>query len=118
MDQIVEAVECQQVLADPEQPPVLSDFHVPGGGRQGDERREDDERHPVSQRVLVNLKPEGAEREEPEDCREDFRGEQPQGSVGDPADGENRPRCNGAAAQEACARQHDDRRSGRRLRNC
>ena len=78
VDQIVEAAERQQVLPDPGAPAVLRDLDVPRGGRQPAERRDDDEQHAVGQRILVDLIPEGAEEEEPEDRRQHLGRQQPE----------------------------------------
>ena len=76
VDQLVEPVERQHVLPHPRPPAALDDLCVPLRGLQPAERGDDDERHPVGQRVLVNLVLEGPEDEQPEDGEEDFRGEE------------------------------------------
>ncbi len=72
MDECVEPAERQEVGLRPPPPAVRRDFGMPGRTRQADKRRDDDEQHPVGERVLVDLVLERSEQEEPEDGRQDL----------------------------------------------
>ena len=75
VNQLVEPVKRQHVLAHPRPPSRVGDLTVPLGRFEPEEGRHDDERHAVGQRVLVNLVFEGAEHEQAEDRGEQLRGE-------------------------------------------
>ena len=57
--------------------PLLGDLDVPRRRRQPAERRDDDQQHPVGERVLVDLVAERSEEEQAEDRGQDFGREQP-----------------------------------------
>ena len=76
VDQIVEPAERQQMLPRPAPPAGFGDLRVPLGRRQAAECRDDDQQHPVGQRVLVDLVFERAEDEQPEDGGKHFCGQQ------------------------------------------
>ncbi len=76
--ELVQASERQQVLLHPTPRSLAGNLGVPARRRQPDKRRDDDQQHPVGERVLVDLVPERSEEEEPEDGHEHFRAEQPE----------------------------------------
>ena len=100
VNQIVEAAEREQMVADPGAPATLHDLGMPRGGRKPRERGDDDEQHAVGQGILVDLKAEGAEQEQAEDCQEHFGAEEPERQRRQAADDEQQEGCCGASAEE------------------
>ena len=108
VNQVVESVKRQQVRGNPDAPPLPRDFGVPRGRRKPAERRDDDEEHPVGQRVLVNLVPEGSEDEQPQDGGQHLGRQQPERNRRRAAEDQNGSGSNNAGRDKPPPRQHDD----------
>ena len=114
VDQVVEAVERQQVAAAPRHHPPRGNLGMPAPRwpvRQNVATMI--EQHPVGEGVLVDLVPERAEQEEAENGDEHLHREQPERKCRDTT-GQQAPPAPARSQQETRARQHHD--GGRRLR--
>ena len=79
MDQIVQAMEGQQIRVRPVPPSALSNLDVPFGCAELAKCGDNDQQHSVGQSILVNLVFKRAKQEQRQDGCQNFRREEPDG---------------------------------------
>ncbi len=104
--EVVQAAEGQDMQPQPARPPETGQLDMPRRGTQSAERSDDDEEHPVGQRILVDLISERAEDEQRQDRRQDLGAQQPQRHRDRAAGDEDRHGHRGASQHEQRGRQH------------